>query len=162
MYSQQPIINWYSINLYATYYQDISTDHLQRSSTNLDEQKIVVNVIKDKSSRKSISKSKTSEIIAKKQVYTSPNTIIGSRTMEDLFQVVKNQQSTIEHVIIIDRPGEKSIPIIPSTQQPIYYNPQSLVYQQPEIYTSIPNNIYLPTTYIANAISYYPFVYFRY
>ncbi len=143
------------------------------------------------------------EIITKKEIYTSPNTIIGSETMEDLFEVVKNQKSAssqsksiIDRVIIIDRHDSNapnnnqtnngkerlhtfeihtSIPAItttisvtPSTgymvQQPTYYNPQQLIYQQPEMYTSMPSNIYLTatTSYVANANSYYPFVYYQY
>lgn len=59
-----------------------------------------------------------------------------------------------------------TISITPSTgymvQQPTYYNAQQLIYQQPEMYTSMPSNIYLTTSYIPHANSFYPFVYYQY
>jgi hypothetical protein len=49
------------------------------------------------------------EIVPTRTIYTSPNTEIGSETMEDLLKVVNNQQSTsspgTERIIIIDRRG---------------------------------------------------------
>ncbi len=78
----------------------VNLNQILNTINTFDEQKIVVNVINDNPSPKSILKS---------------NTIIGSKTMEDLFQVVNNQRSTsmIERVIISDRPAldppEKSL-----------------------------------------------------
>ena len=125
-----PIIHWYSVNLYATYYQDVSRDRLPRSATKTDGEKIVVSVINDRKSKRN-------------EVYASSDAIIGSRTLDDLFQVMKNQRSTIEHVIIIDRPAEKSVP------EPVYTYPQPLVYPPPSS-----SNYFLRP--------YYPFFYYRY
>jgi len=108
------IFDWYFIKPYATYYQDANTHSLSiidsplTSDSEIDysnsskTQKIVVNVIDDNSSLITTPKSNNNEI---KRIYTSPNNIIGSRTMEDLFQVINNRKSTsmTEHVIIIDR-----------------------------------------------------------
>jgi len=190
------IFDWYFIKPYATYYQDANTHSLSiidsplTSDSEIDysnsskTQKIVVNVIDDNSSLITTPKSNNNEI---KRIYTSPNNIIGSRTMEDLFQVINNRKSTsmTEHVIIIDRDYSDStnnekqqlqtfeihtstpittntISITPSTgytvqQLPTYYNSQ-----QPEMYMSMPSNIYLTTSYISYANSFYPFVYYQY
>lgn len=128
---------------------------LHHSLANLDEDKIVVNVIKDKPS----TKAKTERTVTKKQVYTSPDTLIGSQTMDDLFQVVTSPQSSapIERVIIIDRPKMKSTP---PTQSSLYPRTQPLIYQPPKIYTVVPSHIYLTTTYIPSTVTYYPSVYF--
>ena len=154
--SEQPVVEWY--------FTDTQQEKgLHRSLTNLDEDKIVVNVIKDKST----SKPKAERIMTRKQVYTSPDTLIGSRTMEDLFKIVTSPQSSspIERVIIIDRPemksSDKSIPSTSQTTQSSFYSHiPPVVYQPPKIYTVVPSHIFVTTTYIPNTITYYPSVYF--
>lgn len=48
-------------------------------------------------------------------------------------------------------------------QQPTYYTGQQFFYQQPKVYTSVPNNLYsMVTPYQTNVNGFYPFVYYRY
>lgn len=159
--SQQQNIDWYYINPCATYYQDTNIDHSRPSSknkkklrihsahdkklvSNSNSKKILVNVINDKPLS---TKSKKHKKTTKKRIYSSSNTIIGSRTMEDLFQVINKQGSMAERVLIIDRYDSDN-----------NQNKQS----QPTTYTSTLNNIYLTTTYVGNANSYFPFMYYQY
>lgn len=134
--SQQDMIDWFYIQPNATYYQ------------NRNPHKIVVNVIND--DHINSSKSNYKQQLDDKHIYSSSNTIIGSRTMDDLLQVIKNQRSA-ERVIIIDDYKSDSPTIdtnIPQQQQlPVYYyNMQSFM----------PNYVYFTTTFVT------PYVHFRY
>ncbi|CAF3345184.1 unnamed protein product [Rotaria socialis] len=149
-------------------------------------------------SQKSNSMNIEKEKVTTKQIYAAPDTVIGSETMEVLLQLTNRQQSvpsqstsTTERVIIIDRPGSKSLHkkrskhqkdvsnisasttssttvlITPSSnntiQQSTLFNVQQPSYQQPITYMSLPTNAY-PTTqssYSVNTNGYYPIVYYR-
>jgi len=132
------------MNLYATYYQD-TTNHYHSSSiddneldysTDSNTQKIVVNVINDKSSSTNSSKPTPKSTITKKGIYTSSDTVIGSQNMEDLFQVISDQRSKssrstsmIKHVIIIDRHDSDSLN---NNQKKTNYRHLKSIHQHPE------------------------------
>ena len=111
--NQQSMIDWIYIQPNATYYQN-------RTS-----QKITVNVINDdrvKNFNGSKSNYKQQQQLDNKLIYSPSNAIIGSRTIEDLFQVIQNQRTTSpinERVIIID--DYKPDPPTPIPQQSVYY-----------------------------------------
>lgn len=150
---EPPLTDWFYINSYTTYYQDS------------DPQKIVVNVINDDAAAQ-ISPSKRDRIqkFPEKRTYRSSNTIIGSRTIEDLFQVIQNQRSTSpinERVIIIDNyDANSSKTSTTSSIPPAGYPPQQPAYSNTQfIYTSAsPSYIYVTTT----SSNFYPFTFFQY
>ena len=50
-----------------------------------------------------------------------------------------------------------------AVRQPTYYPAQQLQYQQPKVYSSVPNNMYASANpFAAGANNFYPFVYYRY
>jgi hypothetical protein len=178
---QQPIIDWYFINPYTTYHQNIPIDNELNDST----QKIVVNVINNNTSStnlpKSILKSNNDETITKKRIYpSSPTTNLGSETVESLFQVRSTPSQSTSMTIDRHHPDSpdhleneqlpSSTPIT-TTNTPVSITPSAgYMTQQRSYYTtepsktyaSMPNNIYLTTIYVPNAISYYPFIYYQY
>ncbi|CAF1021148.1 unnamed protein product [Rotaria magnacalcarata] len=138
------------------------------------------------------------EKVTTKRIYAAPDTVIGSDTVEDLLQLINSQKSapsqstsTTERVIIIDRPGSKSlhkkrskhkrevsnisasttssttVSASPSSnntvQQPTLFNVQQPSYQQPTTYMSLPTNAYSTTqsSYSVNMNGYYPIAYYR-
>jgi hypothetical protein len=53
--------------------------------------------------------------------------------------------------------------VVQGMQQPTYYTGQQLFYQQPKIYSSVPNNLYSTVTpYVQNVNAFYPFGYYYY
>jgi len=53
--------------------------------------------------------------------------------------------------------------VVQGMQQPTYYTGQQLFYQQPKIYSSVPNNLYSTVTpYVQNVNGFYPFGYYYY
>ena len=60
-------------------------------------------------------------------------------------------------------PNVATLPAGYTLPQTTYYTPQQFGYQQPKMYSSVPNNIYSGATpYGGNANRFYPFVYYRY
>ncbi|CAF1340938.1 unnamed protein product [Rotaria sordida] len=210
---QQPIIDWHSLQSPITYYQkpitsidksstiyrsstgdNIHSRSLSRSTSDSElNYSVHSNFQTHQTSTKSNHKSNTNEkkLITTKRIYTSPNTVIGSQTIKDLFQVINNEKSTpspststTTRVIIIDRYDPNSsnnnqsknkkellntstsktsttVSTRPSTD---YVMQQSTYYnpRQPVMYTSMPNNIYSTrASYVTNTSGYYPLVYYR-
>jgi hypothetical protein len=166
--TQMVCIDWYFINSHGTYYlEQVKTNHHNDIefdySTNSNKQKIVVNVINDNSKNSNHTHSK------KRRMHTSGNTLIGSKTMEDLIHVGNNQKS--ERVAIIDRHDSNNkhgkerlrifdvCPSIPVTNPSREYRYNT--YQQPAMFMSMTANIY-STSYVPNVYSFYPFVYYYY
>ncbi|CAF2411328.1 unnamed protein product [Rotaria sp. Silwood2] len=212
-YQQQPVIDLHSLNSSTKYYQQPITSidkslTTYRSSTSDDirsrsvsrstsDSELNYSVYSNSQTRKNSPErnhrfnTNKKKIITTKRIYSSPNTVIGSETIEDLFQVINRQESepsqstsTTERVIIIDRHNPKSsknkqskkkeksldtstpkitttISTRPSTNY-IIQQPTYYSAQQPVTYMSMPNNIYSSAApYVTNMTAYYPFVYFR-
>ncbi|CAF0888245.1 unnamed protein product [Rotaria sp. Silwood1] len=212
-YQQQPIIDWYSLDPSTTYSEkpiisidksstiyrpstgdDIRSRSLSRSSSDSEMNYTVYSnsqIHKNSQETNYKSDNNKKKLITTKRIYASPTTVIGSETIEDLFQVMNSKESTpseststTKRVIIIDRYDPNSskkyrskhkkellntsapkitttISTKPSTEY-IIQQPTYYTAQQPIMYTSMPNNIYSTRpSYVTNTTAYYPFVYYR-
>ena len=60
-------------------------------------------------------------------------------------------------------PGTSTPPVAYAVRQPVYYPAQQLQYQQPKMYSSVPNNLYASANpFVAGGNAFYPFTYYPY